>query len=113
MQRLGSCHEELVQGGMRDDPLSEVPLDLQLAALRCITAGLVMHGISSNPEMPIRAALFMDDAIQRHARYALEIKACQAQALPDLAGFRLEGWGPDFPRTTAHPRECPWLSMPI
>ena len=49
MQRLGSCHEELVQGGMRDDPLSEVPLDLQLAALRCITAGLVMHGFSSNP----------------------------------------------------------------
>jgi len=91
VQRLGSCHEELVQGGMRDDPLSEVPLDLQLAALRCITAGLVMHGFFSNPEMPIRAALFMDDAIQRHARYALEIKACQAQALPDPAGFRHEG----------------------
>jgi hypothetical protein len=31
----------------------------------------------------------MDDAIQRHAAYALEIEAWQA--LPDPAGFRLEG----------------------
>ncbi len=97
MQRLGSHHEELllawhrelVQRGVRDYPLSEARHDLQLAALRCITAGLAMHGFSSNPEMPIRAALFMDDAIQRHAAYALEIEAWQA--LPDPAGFRHEG----------------------
>ena len=97
VQRLGSRHEELllawhrglVQRGVRDYPLSEARHDLQLAALRCITAGLAMHGFSSNPEMPIRAALFMDDAIQRHAAYALEIEAWQA--LPDLSGFRLKG----------------------
>ena len=97
VQRLGRRHEELlltwhrqlVQRGVRDYPLSEARHDLQLAALRCITAGLAMHGFSSNPEMPIRAALFMDDAIQRHAAYALEIEAWRA--LPDPSGFKLEG----------------------
>jgi hypothetical protein len=97
VQRLGSHHEELllawhrelVQRGVRDYPLSEARHDLQLAALHSITAGLAMHGFSLNPEMLIRAALLMDDAIQRHAAYALEIEAWQA--LPDPAGFRLEG----------------------
>ena len=97
VQRLGSHHEELllawhralVQRGVRDYPLSEARHDLQLAALRCITAGLAMHGFSPNPEMPIRAALFMDDAILRHAACAQEFEAWQA--LPDPAGFRLGG----------------------
>jgi hypothetical protein len=67
--------------------LSEARYDLQLAALRSITAGLAMHSFFGNPEMPIRAALFMDDAIQRHAAYALEIEAWAA--LPDPSAFSL------------------------
>jgi hypothetical protein len=58
---------------------------MQLAALRCITAGVAMHGFSRGPDTPIRAALFMDDAIQRHAAYAQEIDAWAA--LPDPSGF--------------------------
>ena len=86
---LLAWHQELVARGVREYPLSEAKRDLQLAALRCITAGLAMHGFSAAPETPIRVALFMDDAIQRHAAYALEIEAWQA--LPDPSGFRLEG----------------------
>jgi hypothetical protein len=96
VQRHGR-HEELLQAwhgtllklGVRDYPLSEARRDLQLAALRCMTAAIVMHSFSLNPDTPVRAALFMDDAIQRHAAYAVEIKAWEA--LPDRSGFR----GPD------------------
>ena len=92
VQRLGR-HEDLLQAwhgtllnlGVRDYPLSEARHDLQLAALRCMTAGIVMHSFSLNPDTPVRAALFMDDAIQRHAAYATEIKAWEA--LPDGHGF--------------------------
>jgi len=94
-QRLGrhedlllAWHEELLKRGVRDYPLSEARHDLQLAALRSITAGLAMHSFFGNPETPIRAALFMDDAIQRHAAYALEIKAWEA--LPDPSGFSMD-----------------------
>jgi hypothetical protein len=92
VQRLGrheelllAWHRELVDRGVRDYPLSEARYDLQLASLRCITAGLAMHGFSRGPETPVRVALFMDDAIQRHAAYALEIEAWQA--LPDPSGW--------------------------
>jgi hypothetical protein len=91
-QRLGrheelllAWHQELVARGVRDYPLQEARRDLQLAALRCITAGGAMHGFSRGPDTPIRAALFMDDAIQRHAAYAVEIEAWEA--LPDPTGF--------------------------
>jgi len=92
VQRLGR-HEDLLQAwhgtllnlGVRDYPLSEARHDLQLAALRCMTAAIVMHSFSLNPDTPVRAALFMDDAIQRHAAYATEIKAWEA--LPDGHGF--------------------------
>jgi len=93
-QRLGrhedlllAWHQELLKRGVRDYPLSEARYDLQLAALRAITAGLAMHSFFDNPETPIRAALFMDDAIQRHAAYALEIEAWAA--LPDPSAFSL------------------------
>lgn len=92
VQRLGR-HEDLLQAwhgtllklGVRDYALCEARRDLQLAALRCMTAAIVMHSFSFNPDTPVRAALFMDDAIQRHAAYALEIKAWEA--LPDGHGF--------------------------
>jgi len=94
-QRLGrhdelliAWHQELVNRGVRDYPLSEARHDLQLASLRSITAGLAMHSFFKGPETPIRAALFMDDAIQRHAAYALEIGAWAA--LPDPSGFSLD-----------------------
>ena len=43
-----------------------------------------MHSFTG-PDISIRAALFMDDAIQRHAAYALEIDAWQA--LPDPSAW--------------------------
>lgn len=82
---LLAWHQALLDGGVRDYPLSEARRDLQLAALRCITAGIAMHAFSLNPDTPTRVALFMDDAIQRHGAYALEIEAWQA--LPDPSGF--------------------------
>lgn len=92
VQRLGrheellhAWHRALLLGGVSDYPLAEARRDLQLAALRCITAGIAMHSFSMAPETPVRVALFMDDAIQRHAAYAAEIEAWQA--LPDPAGF--------------------------
>lgn len=92
VQRLGrhqelleAWHRELLERGVRDYPLSEARRDLQLASLRCITAGIAMHAFSAGPETPVRVALFMDDAIQRHAAYAHEIEAWEA--LPDPAGF--------------------------
>ena len=39
----------------------------------------------AGPDIPIRTALFMDDAIQRHAAYAMEIEAWQA--LPDPSAW--------------------------
>jgi hypothetical protein len=84
---LLAWHQDLLNRGVRDYPLSQARRDLQLAALRCITAGVVMHGFDLGPETPIRAALFMDDAIQRHAAYAFEIEAWEA--LPDPSGFSL------------------------
>lgn len=92
VQRLGrhedlllAWHQQLLERGVRDYPLSEARRDLQLASLRCITAGVAMHGFSLTPETPTRVALFMDDAIQRHAAYALELEAWEA--LPEPSGF--------------------------
>ena len=93
VQRLGShdtlllaWHQALINNGVRDYPLEEARRDLQLAALRCLTTGVTMHSFSAGPlPPPTRAALFMDDAIQRHAAYAVEIEAWQA--LPDPSAF--------------------------
>ena len=38
-----------------------------------------MHSFTG-PDIPMRAALFMDDAIQRHSAYAMEIEACLASS---------------------------------
>lgn len=92
VQRLGR-HEDLLKAwhgvllsrGVRDYPLAEARRDQQLAALRCITAGIAMHSFSKGDATPVRAALFMDDAIQRHAAYAAEVAAWEA--LPDPTGF--------------------------
>ena len=43
-----------------------------------------MHSFTG-PDIPIRAALFMNDAIKRHAAYGLEIDAWQA--LPDPSAW--------------------------
>ena len=43
-----------------------------------------MHSFKG-PDIPIRAALFMNDAIKRHAAYGLEIDAWQA--LPDPSAW--------------------------
>jgi hypothetical protein len=83
---LLAWHQELVDRGVRDYPLSQARRDLQLASLRSITAGIAMHSFDLGPDTPIRAALFMDDAIQRHAAYALELEAWEA--LPDPSGFQ-------------------------
>ncbi len=82
---LGAWHQELVARGVRDYPLAEAHRDQQLAALRCITAGVAMHGFMQDPDTTIRTALFMDQAIQRHAALAEELAAWEA--LPDSSGF--------------------------
>ena len=79
-------HRELIKRGVRNYPLSMARLDLQLAALRTMTTGVVLHGFSKNPDTSKRAALFIDDAAQRHAAYAIEIKAWEA--LPDPSAFQ-------------------------
>ncbi|MEB3199455.1 MAG: phosphotransferase [Synechococcaceae cyanobacterium] len=84
-QLLEAWHRTLLEHGVSDYSLAEARRDLQLASLRCITTGVAMHSFSSGPDTPVRVALFMDDAIQRHAAYALEIEAWQA--LPDPSGF--------------------------
>ena len=92
MQRHGrhddlllAWHRALLSSGVRDYTLAEARRDQQFAALRCITAGIAMHSFSKGDQTPVRAALFMDDAIQRHAAYAAEIAAWEA--LPDPTGF--------------------------
>lgn len=91
-QRLGhhdallqAWHASLLEGGVRDYPLEEARRDLQLSALRAMTACETMHSFDRGAATPVRAALFMDDAIQRHAAYAQELRAWQA--LPDPNGF--------------------------
>jgi hypothetical protein len=82
---LQSWHDELLRRGVRDYPLAEARRDLQLASLRCITAGVAMYGFLQDPDTTIRTALFMDQAIQRHAALAEELEAWEA--LPDPSGF--------------------------
>ena len=82
---LQAWHQQLLDRGVRDYPLAEARRDLQLAALRCITAGLAMHGFLSFPDTTIRTALFMLQAIQQHAGLAMELEAWEA--LPDASGF--------------------------
>lgn len=82
---LQAWHQQLLARGVRDYPLSEARRDLQLAALRCMTAGLCMHGFMAFPDTTIRTALFMTQAIQHHAGLAMELEAWQA--LPDGRGF--------------------------
>jgi Ecdysteroid kinase-like family len=91
-QRLGhheelleAWHGSLLEGGVRDYPLQEARRDLQLCALRAMTTCETMHSFDRGAVTAVRAALFMDDAIQRHAAYAHELRAWEA--LPDPKGF--------------------------
>jgi hypothetical protein len=79
-------HRQLLDRGVRDYPLSEARRDLQLATLRCMTAGLAMHGFMAFPDTTVRTALFMAQAIQEHASLAMELEAWQA--LPEPNGFQ-------------------------
>lgn len=82
---LQAWHQQLRDRGVRDYADSDAKRDLQLAALRCLTAGLSMHGFMAFPDTTIRTALFMAQAIQQHASLAMELEAWQA--LPDPGGF--------------------------
>lgn len=84
-QLLEAWHTALVEGGVRDYSLQEARRDLQLCALRSMTACETMHSFDRGAATAVRAALFMDDAIQRHAAYAQELRAWEA--LPDPSGF--------------------------
>lgn len=72
-QLLGLSHAETLTAVQR------------MAALRCITTGVAMHGFMQDPDTTIRTALFMDQAIQHHAALAEELAAWEA--LPDSSGF--------------------------
>jgi hypothetical protein len=92
VQRLGrhddlllAWHRALLHRGVRDYTLADARRDQQLAALRCLTAGIAIHAFSKGDQTPVRIALYMDDAIQRHAAYAAEVAAWEA--LPDPTGF--------------------------
>ena len=50
-----------------------------------MNAGDAMHGFALSDAASTRMALLMDDAIQRHAAFALELEAWRA--LPDPAVF--------------------------
>ncbi len=78
-------HEVLLAEGVTGYSLDDAWHDWRLAALRCMTAGDAMHGFASSDAASTRVALFMDDAIQRHAAFAYEIEAWRA--LPDPASF--------------------------
>jgi hypothetical protein len=82
---LEAWHRQLLAGGVRDYSLAEARRDLQLATLRCMTAGLGMHGFMGFPDTSVRTALFMAQAIQLHAGLAMELQAWEA--LPDRSGF--------------------------
>jgi len=78
---LMAWHSELVGQGVRDYSLADARLDQQLAALRCLTTSIVLSGFLKDPNVTVRAALFMDQAIQRHADLIQELNAWEA--LPD------------------------------
>ena len=78
-------HAVLIANGVENYSLDDAWYDWRLAALRCMTAGDAMHGFASSDAASTRVALFMDDAIQRHAAFALELEAWRA--LPDASVF--------------------------
>ena len=82
---IEAWHAALINRGVCDYSLHDAWHDWRLAALRCMTAGDAMHGFSSSDAASIRVALFMDDAIQRHAAFAMELEAWRA--LPDPSAF--------------------------
>ena len=79
---LNTWQGALLERGVRDYPLSEARRNLQRARhdRRHRDAQLFAESRHS----PLRAALFMDDAIQRHAADTVEIAAWAA--LPDGSG---------------------------
>ncbi len=78
-------HGTLLLRGVRDYPLADARRDLQLAALRCLTTSIAMYRFLLDPDVSVRTALFVDQAIQRHSALVLELEAWQA--LPDLEGL--------------------------
>lgn len=78
-------HGELLAHGVRGYGLADARHDLQLATLRCTTAAVKLYRLLNDPEISVRTALFVDQAIQRHCAALLELKAWQAlpHPLPD------------------------------
>ena len=92
MQRQGRLdellqlwHRTLLVQGVRDYPLADARRDLQLAALRCLTTSIAMYRFLLDPDVSVRTALFVDQAIQRHSALVLELQAWQA--LPQRGGL--------------------------
>ena len=78
-------HGELLAHGVRDYPLHEAHRDLQLAALRCMTTAIKLYELLDGPGISNRAALFFDQAIERHCNMLLELSAWEALPQP-IAG---------------------------
>ena len=76
-------HGALVVQGVRDYSLADARYDLQLAALRCLTAVLQLYRFSLDPEITVRAAVLNGEAIQRYAGVMEELRAWEA--LPTVA----------------------------
>ena len=76
-------HGALVVQGVRDYSLADARYDLQLAALRCLTAVLQLYRFSLDPEITVRAAVLNGEAIKRYAGVIEELRAWEA--LPTVA----------------------------
>lgn len=71
-------HGALVAHGVRDYSLADARYDLQLAALRCLTAVLQLYRFSLDPEITVRAAVLNGEAIQRYPGVMEELGAWEA-----------------------------------
>ena len=75
---LSIWHGTLLNHGVHDYPLIDARRDLQLAALRCLTTAIAMYKFLLDSGVSVRTALFVDQAIQRHSAFVLELKAWEA-----------------------------------
>jgi aminoglycoside phosphotransferase (APT) family kinase protein len=71
-------HGELLTQGVRGYTLADARHDLQLAALRCLTAVLQLYRFSLDPQITVRAAVLNGEAIQRYAGMMEELRAWEA-----------------------------------
>lgn len=84
-ERAGHLHEllelwhgELLAHGVRGYSLADARHDLQLAALRCLTAVLQLYRFCQDPQITVRAAVLNGEAIQRYAGVMEELRAWEA-----------------------------------